>query len=193
MLLFIVLATLLCSSLVDALKAPVNSAEALKECLNLKQLSCKNTALEIKEDEKFHPTIKVSGVEKLKLAVQSSEPLTFQVHSEKYQVRWKVTYPGNCWWNIVSDNDGTVKFQEMMGTEKKDYGSCDADVGSDVDIAVDISGRSVEFNGKCKKSEKVKLECEYAPLDSASLPDYDVWTLSISATDKPNPAARIKL
>ncbi|KAH7695091.1 hypothetical protein AAVH_37854, partial [Aphelenchoides avenae] len=83
MLLFTVLATLLCSSLVDGLKARVDSAEALKLCHS--EGICNNDALDINPST-FFPTIKASGVDNLNLAVKKDQPLTLPIKAEKDRV-----------------------------------------------------------------------------------------------------------
>lgn len=85
MLIFIVLSGLLCSSLVHARLALVDSPGALALCVN--QPQCDNTALEI-DQATFHPVVKASppGEVNLSLAVKSNQPLKFRVRAEDYSV-----------------------------------------------------------------------------------------------------------
>ncbi|KAH7701515.1 hypothetical protein AAVH_31351 [Aphelenchoides avenae] len=192
MLLFTVLATLLCSTLVDAVQAPVKSTDALQQCQSLGY--CNNPALEIGEEPEFRPTIRASpsGGVKLSLAVKSNQRLTFLVRTEDYLVTWVIKGPDDeCPWEITSIR-GTVSFKDSTGSSD----SCSGKTGRDVSVTVDVKRKNVELadvtDGSCKRPIKLGA-CDYALPDSASIPNFDVWTLSISAPDSPDPSASIEL
>ncbi|KAH7698112.1 hypothetical protein AAVH_34799, partial [Aphelenchoides avenae] len=195
MLLFTVLATLLCSPLVDARQAPVDSTEALTLCQS--QQKCNNPALDIDEGT-FFPTIKASGVDNLKLAVKSKRPLVFTVRAENYAVVWEITRPAHdeCVWKIGTERDGTVTFKDYSPSKTVTGDSCFGSTGRDVSVTVDVKGKNVELadvtDGSCKKPIKLSA-CDYTLPDSTSIPDFDVWTLTISASGDADPAAIIKL
>ncbi|KAH7723556.1 hypothetical protein AAVH_09035 [Aphelenchoides avenae] len=186
MLLFTVLATLLCSSLVDARKAPVDSPDALALCRS--QPKCNNPAVQIDEGT-FRPTIKASGGVSLTLAVESNQPLTLPIKAEKDQVTWEITRPDSdkCLWKIRSD-DGTVKFEEWTpGKEEPELRApCNGKVGRDVDISIRSTGTrySVDVKGKCDfpPPSGTLSACDYAPPDSTSSPGWQIWRLSVSAS-----------
>ncbi|KAH7701516.1 hypothetical protein AAVH_31352 [Aphelenchoides avenae] len=134
MLLFTVLATLLCSSLVDAHLARVDSSDALKQCQG--ERDCSNPALEI-DSQTFSPIIKASppGEEELRLAVESKQSLAFPVHAGDYPVTWEITrHNDKCLWEIRSDGGGSVTFKEKLdgATTEDSYMSCGGkDPGTD--------------------------------------------------------------
>ncbi|KAH7726942.1 hypothetical protein AAVH_05829 [Aphelenchoides avenae] len=182
MVLFTVLATLLCSSLVDARLTPVKTPEALTLCQS--QPDCKNPAVDI--SPAFYPIVKAPASKvNVRLAVESNQRLTFPVKADK--ATWEIKGPSDkCSWKIISDGQGGFFFREWLGQEKKAEKYCD---GTDVrytvyvddgQFLVDATSTSGEF---CKESSPKKLGCEYTPPDSASIPDMDVWTLSISSSD----------
>ena len=83
MLVFTVLTALLCSSLIDARLAPLNTPEALKLWEGQSQPYCSNPSLKI-NPETFHPTVNAppSGEVPLNLAVKNNEPLSFKISAE---------------------------------------------------------------------------------------------------------------
>ncbi|KAH7723106.1 hypothetical protein AAVH_09362 [Aphelenchoides avenae] len=197
MLVFTVLATLLCSSLVDALKVPVNTPVALAQCLNMKKPYCNNPAVEINKETEFHPIVKAPGGVSLELAVESNKRLTFPVHADTYKVVWEIRHPDDdkCKWEINSDGEGTVTFREKLQSEEKNKIVCD---GSDTNFEINVEGTDIVVSAtaskSCTPSSPVKLSaCNYARPDSVTIPDWDIWALSVSASKDSNQAARIKL
>ncbi|KAH7699209.1 hypothetical protein AAVH_33686 [Aphelenchoides avenae] len=202
MLVFTVLATLLCSSLVDARKALVNTSAALEQCRS-REPYCNNAALEITKATEFRPTINAAPLLKtsppdrvnLSLAVKINQPLVFPMRVGSV---WEITRPDDkCLW-IISSLVGTVRFEERIPGKGSIRTLCDGEVGRDVDIAMRRTGSrySVDFKGTCDNkpsSKELSAACNYAPPDSTSIPGWDVWTLSVSASNDTNKEASIML
>ena len=64
---------------------------------------------------------------------------------------------------------------------------CDGDTKRVVTIAVAISG-TVEVSGGCNTPGTLNLACEYAAPDSVTIPDWDIWALTISSKSDPIPS-----
>ncbi|KAH7726814.1 hypothetical protein AAVH_05701 [Aphelenchoides avenae] len=195
MLLFTVLATLLCSSLVDAHLARVNTSAALEQCLNQKE--CNKAALEINPTT-FNPTIKASplGGVNLNVTVKSNQPLVFPVRAEDYVVTWVITRPGDkCLWEI-SSSKGTVTFKDHLPSEPGTKDGCIGETGRDVSVTIDVKGKNVVVadvtDGSCKKPIKLGA-CEYSSPDSKSMPGWDIWTFSINQSESDPNALRANI
>lgn len=109
--------------------------------------------------------------------------------------RWKITHPRDkCLWEIDSDSIA-VAFREIAGSEPISSLFCSVGLGSDVDISVRTKGTEnfVDATGKCDIKPRVLGACEYAMPDSDSIPGWDIWTISVSASKTSDSSASIAL